>query len=116
MRVKGGFTRRRRHNRILRRTKGFVGSRRKVYLMAKNGADRALKFAFRDRKARKREFRSLWIQRINAAVRQSGLSYSQFIYGLKKADIQLDRKTLADLAVTNAQAFSKVIADVKSVL
>lgn len=107
-RVKRGFKARRRRNKVLKEAKGFTGGRRKLYRTATESVDRALKFAYRDRKVRKREFRKLWIVRINAAVREHGLNYSRFIDGLNKAQVALDRKVLADLAVSDPAGFAAV--------
>ena len=101
-RAKGGAKTRRRRKKILKKAKGYFGGRRKLYKTAAETVLRAGAFAYRDRKQKKREARSLWIVRINAACRQVGLSYSRFMHGLKKAGIQLDRKVLAELAVTRS--------------
>ncbi|MBN2466880.1 MAG: 50S ribosomal protein L20 [Deltaproteobacteria bacterium] len=101
---------RKRRKKILKLAKGYRGARGRLYRAATEAVDRALKYAYRDRKARKREFRGLWIARINAAVRLHGLSYSKFIMGLKKAHVMLDRKVLADLAVTEPENFSQLAA------
>ncbi|MBB5022037.1 50S ribosomal protein L20 [Desulfurispira natronophila] len=116
MRVKGGFVTRRRHKKVLKLTRGYRGVRKNLYRMANNTLVRALNFAYRDRKVRKREFRRLWIVRINAAVRPHGLSYSRFMYGLKQAQVHLDRKVLADMAVNNPRAFDAVVDKAKSAL
>ncbi|MEW6608232.1 MAG: 50S ribosomal protein L20 [bacterium] len=100
---------RRRKNKIRKLTKGYWGARHRWYKLAKEAVIRAGVYAYRDRKARKREFRQLWIIRINAAVREYGLSYSKFINGLKKANAQLDRKMLSDLAVNDKNAFAKLV-------
>jgi len=107
-RVKRGVTARRRKNKILRRASGFRGGRSKLIRTAKEAVDKALKHSYRDRRARKRDFRRLWISRINAAVRVHNLSYSRFIDGLKKAGVQVNRKMLADLAVRDPDAFAKL--------
>ena len=107
-RVKKAVKSRRRRKNILDMAKGFRGGRGKLLRSAMETVDRSLKFAYRDRKVRKREFRSLWIMRINAAARQHGLSYSRFISGLKKANIDMDRKVLAGLAGSDPQAFEKL--------
>lgn len=107
-RVKRGFRARRRRNKVLKLAKGYVGGRRKLYRTATETVDRALSFAYRDRKAKKRDFRKLWIVRINAAAREHGLSYSRFISGLKKAEVALDRKVLADIAVSDPSGFAAV--------
>lgn len=107
-RVTRGFRARRRRNKVLKLAKGYVGGRRKLYRTATETVDRALSFAYRDRKAKKRDFRKLWIVRINAAAREHGLSYSRFISGLKKAEVALDRKVLADIAVSDPSGFAAV--------
>lgn len=99
---------RRRHKKILKLAKGYRGTRSKLYKVAKEAVERGLKYAYRDRKAKKRAFRRLWIARINAAARTHNLSYSRFIMGLKKAEVVLDRKILADLAVHDPQTFSRI--------
>lgn len=109
-RVKRGFKARRRRNRVLKLAKGYRGARSKLFRSATEAVDRALNYAFRDRRVKKRDFRALWITRINAAARENGLSYSRFIYGLKQAQVALDRKIMADLAVNDPAGFS-VIAD-----
>ncbi|NKI33703.1 50S ribosomal protein L20 [Wenzhouxiangella sp. XN79A] len=109
-RVKRGVVARRRHRKVLSRAKGYYGARRKVYRVAKQAVIKAGQYAYRDRRTRKREFRALWIQRINAAAREHGLSYSRFINGLKKAEIGIDRKMLAELAVNDKVAF-KALAE-----
>lgn len=109
-RVKGGFVTRRRRNRVLKKAEGYWGKRSTAYRSAQEAVDRAEAYAYRDRRNRKRDFRRLWIQRINAAVRQHGLSYSKFMAGLKGAGIAMDRKVLADLAVRDAGAFARVVA------
>ncbi len=108
MRVKGGPQTRRRHKRILKKAKGYVGSRSKRFRVANETVMRAGAFAYRDRRQRKRQFRRLWITRINAAARLSGLSYSRFMNGLKRAKIEIDRKVLADMAVNDPSAFAKL--------
>lgn len=108
MRVKTGFTRQRRHKKILRMTKGQWGTRSKLFRRANEAMMKSYWYAYRDRRQRRRDFRRLWISRINAAARQNGLSYSRFIHGLKLADVQLNRKVLADLAVRDPQAFSAI--------
>lgn len=108
MRVKRGVRARRRRNKVLKLAKGYYGGRSRMLRSAKEAVDKGLKYAYRDRRARKREFRRLWVVRINAAAREHGLSYSRLINGLKRADIVLDRKILADLAVVDPQAFSQV--------
>ena len=113
-RVKRGTKARRRRKKILKLAKGYVGSRGRLYRTARETVERGLVFAYRDRRVKKREFRALWTTRINAAARQSGLSYSQFIHGLKRAGIELDRKILADLAVSDQPAFSQIAELAKS--
>jgi large subunit ribosomal protein L20 len=113
--VKRGVTKRARHKKILKLAKGYRGRAKNCYRIAIQRVEKALQYAYRDRKVRKRDFRGLWIQRINAAVREHGLIYSQFINGLKIANIVLDRKVLADLAVKEPSAFVKIIEKVKSV-
>jgi large subunit ribosomal protein L20 len=108
MRVKRGVRARRRKNKVLKLARGYYGGRSRMLRSAKEAVDKALKYAYRDRKARKREFRRLWVVRINAAARENGLSYSRLINGLKRANIGLDRKALADLAVVDPQAFAAV--------
>lgn len=108
-RVKRGVRAHARHKKVMKMAKGYRGGRRRLYRSAREGVDRALCFAFRDRKVRKREFRNLWIIRINAAVRPLGLSYSRFINQLDKANIKLDRKVLADLAVFYPEDFSRIV-------
>ena len=100
---------RRRRKRVLKQAKGFVGGRRKLYRTARETVEKSLQYAYRDRKARKRDFRRLWIVRINAAAREHGLSYSQFMHGLKSAGIDIDRKILADLAVRDREAFAELV-------
>ncbi|VAW80986.1 LSU ribosomal protein L20p [hydrothermal vent metagenome] len=105
-RVKRGVQAHARHKKILDEAKGYYGARRKVYRVAKQAVIKAGQYAYRDRRQRKRQFRALWIARINAAARENGMSYSRFINGLSKAGIEVDRKVLADLAVFDAAAFS----------
>ncbi len=112
-RVKGGFKSHRRHKKVLKMAKGYRGGRSKLYRSAAETVDRALNYAYRDRRVRKRDFRRLWIVRINAAARLHGLSYSRFIAGLTKAQVEVDRKILADIAVTDPSAFGKY-ADIAS--
>ncbi|MDY6905107.1 MAG: 50S ribosomal protein L20 [Thermodesulfobacteriota bacterium] len=108
MRVKRGFKARRRRKKILKLAKGYRGGHSKLFRTAKNTVDKALMYAYRDRRQRKRDFRKLWIVRINAAVRMNNMSYSKFIHGLKKANVELDRKVLAELAISDPAGFSKV--------
>lgn len=116
MRVKTGVVRRRRHKKILKLARGFYSGRHKHFRKAKEQLERSLYYAFRDRKQKKREFRKLWIVRINAACRLNGLSYSRFINGLSKAGIELDRKILADLAMNQPAAFADIAAKAKAAL
>lgn len=115
-RVKTGVVRRRRHKKILKLAKGFYSGRRKHFRKAKEQLERSLVYAYRDRRQKKRDFRQLWITRINAACRLNDISYSRFINGLKKANIELDRKMLADLAMNDAPAFTKVVDAAKAAL
>ena len=115
-RVKRGNKRANKRRRILKLAKGYYGTRSKAYRIAKQAVDRALAYAYRDRRQRKRQFRRLWITRINAAARQNGLSYSRLMDGLKKSNVGLDRKILADLAVHDPKAFSAVAETAKSAL
>ncbi|MDF1577744.1 MAG: 50S ribosomal protein L20 [Desulfurivibrionaceae bacterium] len=108
-RAKRGFKARRRRNRVLKLARGYVGGRHRLFKTATEAVDRALAYAYRDRKARKRDFRRLWIVRINAAARHYGMSYSKLIGGLKKTDIELDRKVLAHMAIMDPKAFSQVV-------
>ena len=107
-RIKGGMNAKRKHNKVLKLAKGYRGARSKQYRVAKQSVMRALTSSYAGRKQRKRQFRQLWITRINAAARMNGLSYSKFMYGLKSADIQLDRKILADMAVNDPAGFAKL--------
>lgn len=109
MRIKRGFKARRRRKKVLKLAKGFRGGRSKLFRTAADAVDKALMYAYRDRRVRKREFRRLWIARINAATRLHDLSYSKFIHGLKKAGVELDRKVLADLAVADPSGFAKIV-------
>ena len=115
-RVKRGVTARARHKKVIAAAKGYRGRRGNVYRVAKQAVMRAGQYAYRDRRAKKRVFRSLWIARINAAVREHGITYSRFINGLNRASIDLDRKVLADLAVTDKPAFAAIVARVKASL
>ncbi|EFC31867.1 50S ribosomal protein L20 [Campylobacter jejuni] len=115
-RVKTGVVRRRRHKKILKLARGFYSGRRKHFRKAKEQLERSLVYAYRDRRRKKRDFRRLWIVRINAACRLNNLSYSRFINGLKKAGIELDRKILADLAMNDAAAFAKIAEAAKKAL
>jgi large subunit ribosomal protein L20 len=114
MRVKRGFKARRRRNRVLKLAKGFRGRRKNCYKRANQAVERALDYATRDRRVRKREFRSLWITRVNAAARQVGLSYGKLIYGLTKAGVQIDRKIMAELAVLDPKGFEAIATVAKS--
>ncbi len=107
-RVKRGVTAHARHKKVLKLAKGYYGARSRVYRVAKQAVIKAGQYAYRDRKQRKRQFRALWITRINAAARECGLSYSRFMDGLKKASIELDRKVLADMAVFDKEAFAQL--------
>ncbi|OQY24107.1 MAG: 50S ribosomal protein L20 [Desulfobacteraceae bacterium 4572_35.2] len=113
-RVKRGFKARRRRNKVLKLAKGYRGARSKLFRSATEAVDRALNYAYRDRRVKKRDFRALWIARINAAARLDGVSYSRLIFGLKKAEIALDRKVLAEIAVTDPAAFSAVVEKAKA--
>ena len=115
-RVKTGVVRRRRHKKILKLAKGFYSGRRKHFRKAKEQIERSMMYAFRDRKQKKREFRKLWIIRINAACRLNGMNYSTFINGLSKSGIELDRKILADMAMNDAAAFTAVAEASKAAL
>jgi len=115
-RVKRGVTARARHKKVLDEAKGYYGARRKVYRVAKQAVIKAGQYAYRDRRQRKRQFRSLWIVRINAAAREFGLSYSRFIDGLNRAEIEVDRKVLADLAVHDLAAFGALAEKAKASL
>ncbi len=115
-RVKTGVVRRRRHKKILKLAKGFYSGRRKHFRKAKEQLERSMYYSFRDRKQKKRDFRKLWIIRINAACRLNGMNYSTFINGMKKAGIELDRKVLADMAMNDATAFSAVTEASKAAL
>ena len=108
-RTKGGYTTRRRHKKIKKQARGYRGSRSRRFRGAKEAVTKALEHKMRDRRRRKRDFRRLWIQRINAASRQRGVSYSRFIHGLKQADVELNRKVLADMAVRDPNAFTQVV-------
>jgi len=116
MRVKTGIVRRRRHKKILKLAKGFYSGRRKHFRKAKEQIERSLVYAFRDRRQKKRDFRRLFIIRINAGCRLNGINYSRFINGLKKANIELDRKILADLALNNPETFAKIVEQAKAAL
>ncbi|TBR44751.1 50S ribosomal protein L20 [Marinomonas agarivorans] len=113
-RVKRGVQARRRHKKILKQAKGYYGARSRVFRVAKQAVIKAGQYAYRDRRQRKRQFRALWIARINAAARVNGLSYSRFIAGLKKASIEIDRKVLADLAVYEKEVFAAIVEKAKA--
>ena len=115
-RVKRGVTSHAKHKKTLKAAKGFIGRRKNTIRTAKAAVDRSMQYAYRDRKNKKRTFRRLWIMRINAAARREGLSYNQFVSGLRKAEIPLDRKVLADLAVSDPDAFGKIAAQAKAAL
>lgn len=115
-RVKRGVTSHARHRKVIKQTKGFRGRAKSCYLTALNRLEKSLQYVYRDRKAKKRNFRSLWIQRINAGVREHGLTYSQFIHGLALTGIELDRKVLADLAVREPEAFKAIATQAKDAL
>jgi large subunit ribosomal protein L20 len=116
MRTTVGVARRRRNNRLFKKAKGYTGGRRRLLRTVKENLMRAEAFAFRDRRSRKREFRKLWIIRINAACRERGLRYSEFINGLNKAGIELDRKTLSELAIFDAAAFDAIVEKAKAAI
>ena len=115
-RIKRGTTTHAKHKRILKDAKGYYGRRKNTIRIARQAVEKAGQYAYRDRKAKKRSFRALWIQRINAAVRAEGLTYGQFMHGLKLAGVELDRKVLADLAMNEGGAFSAIIAQAKAAL
>jgi large subunit ribosomal protein L20 len=115
-RVKRGTVARARHKKVLKQAKGYRGRRKNVYRVAKQAVMKAGQYAYRDRRQKKRQFRALWITRINAAVRELGMSYSVFMSGLKRANIDIDRKVLADLAVADKPAFAKIAGQVKASL
>lgn len=113
-RAKGGFKTRRRRKKVLEQAKGYFSSRSRLFRIATEAVDKALRRSYKDRKAKKREFRALWIARINAASRELGISYSQLILGLKRAGIGLDRKSLAELAYSDPAAFGKLAGEAKA--
>ena len=115
-RVKTGVVRRRRHKKVLKLARGFYSARHKHFRKAKEQLERSLCYPFRDRKQKKRDFRKLWIVRINAACRINAISYSRFMFGLKKAGITLDRKILADIAMNEPQSFTKIVESAKKAL
>ena len=112
-RAKGGFKTRRRRKKILERAKGYYGAKSRLFRIATEAVDKALQYSYRDRKNRKREFRSLWIARINAAARALGLTYSQLMSGLKRSGVGLDRKSLAHIAYSDPEAFGKIVETAK---
>jgi large subunit ribosomal protein L20 len=113
-RAKGGFKTRKRRKKVLEKAKGFYGAKSRLFRVATEAVDKAMQYAYRDRRVKKREFRALWIVRINAALRALGLTYSQFMAKLKKSDIALNRKTLADMAYNDPAAFNQLVEKVKS--
>ncbi len=113
-RVKRGFKARRRRKKILKLAKGYRGARGRCYKQAKDAVEKGLTYAFRDRRAKKRQYRRLWITRINAACRLNGISYSRFIHGITRANVGVDRKIMADLAVTDPQAFAALVETAKA--
>ena len=115
-RVKRGVVAHRRHKKVLKQAKGYYGARSRIFRVAKQAVTKAGQYAYRDRRQRKRQFRALWITRINAQSRTNGLSYSRLINGLKKADIALDRRVLADLAVHDKPAFTAIVEQAKAAL
>ncbi|RLP23662.1 50S ribosomal protein L20 [Mesorhizobium sp. YM1C-6-2] len=115
-RVKRGVTAHAKHKKVLKAAKGFYGRRKNTIRTAKAAVDKSLQYAYRDRKARKRNFRALWVQRINAATREHGLTYGRFIDGLNKAGIEIDRKVLSDMAIHEPQAFAALVAKAKTAL
>tara|TARA_Y100001960_G_C14095524_1_gene550352 strand:+ start:194 stop:547 length:354 start_codon:yes stop_codon:yes gene_type:complete len=114
--VKRGVVTHARHKKVIDAAKGYYGRRKNVFRVAKQAVDRARQYAYRDRRVRKRDFRSLWIQRINAAVRAHGMTYSQFIFGLSKTDFDLDRKILSEIAISEPQTFNEIVNAVKAKL
>ena len=115
-RVKRGVVAKARHKKVLNKAKGYYGARRKVFRVANQAVTKAGQYAYRDRRQRKRQFRALWIARINAAARENGLSYSRFINGLTRSGVEIDRKVLADLAVSDKAAFAAIAAQAKAAL
>jgi large subunit ribosomal protein L20 len=115
-RVKRGVTAHAKHKKVLKAAKGFYGRRKNTIRIAKQAVEKSLQYAYRDRKVRKRNFRALWVQRINAAVREHGLTYARFIDGLNKAGIEIDRKVLSDMAIHEPQAFAALVAQAKTSL
>lgn len=115
-RVKRGVIARRRHKKVLKQAKGYYGARSRIFRVAKQAVTKAGQYAYRDRRQRKRQFRALWIARINAGARMNGLSYSRFIAGLKKSAIEIDRKVLADIAVHDKAVFGQLVEKAKAAL
>ncbi len=115
-RVKRGVTAHAKHKKVLKAAKGYYGRRKNTIRIAKQAVEKAMQYAYRDRKNRKRTFRALWIQRLNAAVREHGLTYSRFIDGLGKAGVEVDRKVLSDLAIREPEAFAAIVAQAKAAL
>ena len=115
-RVKRGITAHAKHRKVLKKAKGYYGRRKNTIRIAKQAVEKAMQYAYRDRKRRKRTFRALWIQRINAAVREHGLTYGRFIDGLSKAEVAVDRKVLSDLAITEPTAFAALVGQAKQAL
>jgi large subunit ribosomal protein L20 len=115
-RVKRGVTSHAKHKKVLKAAKGFYGRRKNTIRIAKQAVEKSMQYAYRDRKNRKRNFRALWVQRINAAVREHGLTYARFIDGINKAGIEIDRKVLSDMAIHEPQAFAAIVAQAKKAL
>ena len=115
-RVKRGVTSHAKHKKVLKAAKGFYGRRKNTIRIAKQAVEKSMQYAYRDRKNRKRTFRALWIQRLNAAVREHGLTYSRFIDGLGKAGVEVDRKVLSDIAIREPEAFAAIVAQAKAAL
>lgn len=115
-RVKRGVVARRRHKKVLKQAKGYYGARSRVFRVAKQAVTKAGQYAYRDRRQRKRQFRALWIARINAAARANGLNYSRLIAGLKKANVALDRRVLSDIAIHDKEAFTAIVGQAKAAL
>ena len=115
-RVKRGVTAHAKHKKVLKKAKGYYGRRKNTIRVAKQAVERAQQYAYRDRKVRKRNFRSLWIQRINAAVREHGLTYGRFVDGLNKSGIEIDRKILSDMAIHKPEAFTLLVSEAKAAL
>ncbi|OSQ49996.1 50S ribosomal protein L20 [Thalassospira alkalitolerans] len=115
-RVKGGVSSHARHRKVIKAAKGYRGRRKNTYRTAVQAVEKGLQYAYRDRRVKKRQFRSLWIQRINAGARENGLSYSLFMNGLKKAGVELDRKVLADIAVREPEAFKALVTQAQAAL